>query len=267
MTEDEGRSPPAEDGLLHLNRRQAWQLLDLDTLFIRSKRGTAKFGWERLLTGISCYATISRTGIFGEPESYPTGMLNEILRSSEARELLKDYPVFRSLFANEVQYSLVSDGSFPRAAAFLDIASDWIRCDDLYTFLSGPSPRVVEIGAAFSYVNAMRRALSPLVYKLGDAVAKETALKGFFKYIDLSVDIFDFVMNDRGLHTGRWFMECLSSWFNERRADRVLQLLSLFDEIADPNTQEDSIWHRRRVALSELSRLASENSVETVLAL
>jgi hypothetical protein len=144
MTEDGDRSlSTAEDGLHLLNERQAWQLLGLDTLLFRSKRGKAKFGWERLLTGLSCYAAVRGSGVFGESVTYPQELLREISQSDDARELmLKDYPVLRSLFFDQTHYNLASrpvDASFAQAAAFLDIASDWITCDNLYAFLSDSS--------------------------------------------------------------------------------------------------------------------------------
>jgi hypothetical protein len=89
----------------------------------------------------------------------------------------------------------------------------------------------------------------------------ESSLEGFYKYIDLSVDIFDFI-SDTDFSTGaRWFKECFSSWFDERRARRVLDLLYLWDEYADPRGQ-GHIWYRRKLAVTELSRIASGDSGE-----
>ena len=141
-----GSSASAEDDLLLLNDRQAWQLLGLDTIFFRSYRRKATFGWERLFTGLSCHIAVGETGIFGRSVAYPQSLLSEILRRHDTLQLIElgRFPTIRPLLSNRVHYGLISrpaDASFAQAAAFLDIVSDWITCDDLYEFLSGPSRR------------------------------------------------------------------------------------------------------------------------------
>ena len=106
------------------------------------------------------------------------------------------------------------------------------------------------------YLKGLERASIPhrppiLTKLIQRGLADEGSLRGFYKYVDLSVDILDFI-SDTDFPTGtRWFKECLSSWFDELRTHRVLDLLKIWGGNGDPAEPND-VWIRRKLAVTEL---------------
>lgn len=236
--------PRSEDEQQRLNERQALQLLDLDGLRLRLYRGTLDFGQERLATGMRCYGIIAETGLFGRKPRYLTELAS--LPSSVL------FPSFENV-------SISSDSDqpeFPLAAAFLDLVSEWISCDDIYAFLSGSSgrhPTTIEklLMLIERWVTPKRLTgdngpfCQPTIGKLIlSGVDTECSLRGFFRYVDLSIDLHNFVGDGDALSRD-WFALCMSQWFEDRFVEKTLAILSLFE----PTTA------RRTTAVRELGLL------------
>ncbi|WLC16297.1 hypothetical protein [Bradyrhizobium diazoefficiens] len=221
----------SEDGQLRLNERQAWRLLDIDGLLIRFYRGSLNFGEDRLTTALRCYQAAAITGIFGSHPRY----LHEYTSQSQRTS-------FPATVLDRETLTFIEDdkSAFPKVAAFLDLVSEWVGCDDIYAFLSGPSARhptpleqilisVEKRTSAKSSVDGRGRFSEPLMGELIlNGVDTDRSFTGFLRYVDLAVDLHSFVEDgdDRSID---WFSVCMSRWFEDRFVERASTILSLFE--------------------------------------
>ena len=265
--EGQSRSSSAEVTQSSLNPRQAWDLLDLDMLFLRASRDNVPFGWERFLTGLNCYALLGSTAFLGEQVPIPEYVTSD--RNEDARRLLDD-PRFSSAryLLSSIPVPASREGSFAQAAAFLDMTSDWITSDDLAVFLSNTewrelqaklkqmvrlaqyrthAPRSIMRLPQHSIFGALRIFLTPAFRKF------DGEINGFYRYLDLSVDLMDFKQD--GEFANQWIQSCLSFWVERNRARKVLDLVHVCMEemqYGDPKGVSE-MWYRREKAVDQLT--------------
>jgi hypothetical protein len=230
----------SSDGLHRLNERQAWQLLDIDRLFAQASREAAPLSWERAATGLVCYHTVAGTGLFGMPPlDHPRAL----------GSLLKDKTTW------DFGYLLMHRGDdlnapFVQSAVFLDLVSEWIRCDDIYTVLSAPEfPLLTRLAQENESKQDFGHKDQAAVVKL---VEKTTGLPGFarglYKYAELAEDLNDFCNREEFPSARRWFQQCMSFWFQDSMCERVRILLLLFEPP----------WYSKTGSVRELRRLSNQ---------
>lgn len=249
---------------LSLNRRHALEMLDLDTLAYRAIRENVPIAYHRFMTALTAFRLVRGTGIFGdESDAYERELFNAVrtrVGFSGVGEL-----------GHELD-SIPSQGevSFPQAAAFIDIASDWVAADDLYKYFLHcivadrpwrERPRryrfvrsALELGHRLGVREAVRGALLPYL-----DFGKEDVARGFYDFLDLSVDIRMWL--NKGEASLDWFVRCYGPWFAAADVliERTIDYLRRYAVDSDANPT----WELRRSALLDLQRFAWSSVKET----
>jgi hypothetical protein len=213
MSTNEIESSSSQENLHRLNERQAWHLLELDTLYLRLKRKEHfPLGEKRLATAAACYRAIASTGMFGEQPFYFKSCRDVFLSAGLESE---PPPISES------------DATFAESAAFLDLVSEWVACDDIYTFLDAPDPSTRPVMGLLRRLERMvtprdRPSMSKMIL---NGVDTAQSLRGFFKYVDLSVDLRNLTRDELFPAARRWAKDCMGHWFQRRYSDRVIHLL------------------------------------------
>jgi hypothetical protein len=227
-------SKAAEEDLLILNERQAWQLLDLERMLGRG----AWLTHGRMLTGLGCYHCVLNGGLFGKsPVNYAGDFINNY--DFEPIELSESSPT-------EVPFAV--------SAAFLDIVSEWINCDELFAFLRHlPGP---DIRSYDAIQRLQHRALELLVRAVDFRFWDYST--GICQYADLSIDIHRLLVSE--ISISPWFQTCLARWY-EPYGDKVVGLLrALADREAKSSRRHahDVLdWSERIAAVASLTLLAT----------
>jgi hypothetical protein len=216
MTENATESSKGD--IRTLNARQALELLDLEGLLYRTRTKAAHLGWERLVTGLNCYDALTRTGVFG---SYREEFIPALASALFEQQLINVR--VRSSDPEHIP------APFAQSAAFLDMTSEWINCEDLYSWYADP------------LLNRTLRA-----YPLFDS----RTVSGFYRYIDLAVDIFHFFRQEDASAPSQWFAECFAHWFDDQYTEKAISHLKLV-------STGSRLWEERKAALYELRRMAS----------
>ena len=234
MSTKEIESSSPEENLHRLNERQAWHLLELDTLFLQLKRrGDFPLVEKRLTTAGACYRAIASTGMFGERPFY----------LESCREL------FLSVGLDPHPPAInENDATFAQTAAFLDLVSEWVACDDIYTFLAAPAPSTRPVMRLLRRLERMvtrhdRPSMSEMIL---NGVDTAQSLRGFFKYVDLAVDLSNFTRDETFPSARRWAQDCMAYWFQASYSDRVIGLLD------DVLSADEPGWDERRSAVTFL---------------
>ena len=229
-------SKPPYNGQQHqylMNRRQALQSLGLDWLVYRAIHEKIPFGWDRVITGLICLELLKAAGVFGEQSDEDFLIqLSKEWRFPIAGTRYSDWP------GRDLRESIPSQSqvSFARAAAFLDLTSEWINCDDLHMYLERvlknenkrhwDSNNVTMRGGNITTNDGAKLWAVTTLLKLQHVAGfGEANTRGFNKYLDLSTDLRIFMSEQD--ETTEWFRKCFGPWFASPFIERTLALVSL----------------------------------------
>ena len=213
MSADRTGVPPSDDSVARLNEQQAVQLLNIRRMLARQRWAKMPFGWERLATASCCHRALEITGLFGENVS--DAHFIEIFRLPY-RDMLEAGNHFWFAEGRERH-----EASFAQSAAFLDIVSEWVRCDEIYTFLSSSTASDTSLVQRL-YFGPRHRVKT---YERGSLVATRMStdpfIRGLYKYAELAESLFDLVSDEKFPFAAPWFWWCMSYWFQPKYSDQA----------------------------------------------
>jgi hypothetical protein len=218
---------PDRDPVEALNLTQALELLDIKRL--RSKGLSGPLARERFIMNNDCFMVLRDAGLFGQDAHVPPGLV------------------------------LTTDASFGQLAAFLDLASVWTTCDELYVFLGRQPQKVTRPVDRF-----INRWLDPIFSKLLAAGLPDDhdTLRGFFTYVDLSVDSLCLVDNEQCVEGAEWYRRCFARWYSKEFADLALTYISILaPEIFEGPPEKAPLWAMRLRAVKKLRDEAQKDDI------
>ena len=173
------------------------------------------FGWERLATASCCYRALEVTDLFGESAS--DDISGAVFRLP-----------YRNM-ASSVDYFWLAGGhheaSFAQSAAFLGIVSDWVRCDEIFTFLSSSTASRTSLVQRLIF--GPRYPLK--IFERGSLIAARLStdpfMRGLYKYAELAEGLFDLVSDKTFPFAVDWFCWCMSYWFQPKYSDQACRYL------------------------------------------